>query len=172
MQVLCVVRKVFHVLNVYFLFSLYTVYALFRLWRARDAGVVGIGYCRSRLITQCFWLGGLDPRSAVRQKSLGCVVSSAENIGAHHTQYDQADFLIFMCWGSADKKSLRIYNIRNNEFIYHWSQTMIFICLLSYKPFSDRVFTIGSPLECWHKACHFKQHASIAEPKETWQYTS
>ena len=54
-----------------------------------DAGVVAIGYCRSRLITQYFWLGGLDSRSAVRQIFFTCVVSSAENIGAHHTQYDQ-----------------------------------------------------------------------------------
>ena len=36
-----------------------------------------------------------------------CVVSCAENIGAHHTQY----FLIFMCDGSTDKKSLKIYKI-------------------------------------------------------------
>ena len=55
-----------------------------------DAGVVAIGYCRSRLITRYFWLGGLDSRSDMRQIIFMCVVSSAENIGAHHTQYDQS----------------------------------------------------------------------------------
>ena len=77
----------------------------------RDAEVVAIGYCRPRLITRYFWLGGRDSRSAVRQIIFMCVVSCAENIGAHHTQYDQADFLIFMCGGSTDKKSLKIYKI-------------------------------------------------------------
>ena len=46
-----------------------------------DAGVVAIGYCRSRLITRYLWLGGLDSRS------------------------------LFMCGGSTDKKSLKIYKI-------------------------------------------------------------
>ena len=77
-----------------------------------DAGVVAIGYCRSRLITQYFWLGGLDSRSAMRQIIFMCVVSCAEHIGAHHTQYNQADFFIFMYGGSTDKKkSLKIYKI-------------------------------------------------------------
>ena len=47
-----------------------------------------------------------------------------------------------------------------------------FIYLLSYKPFPDKVCTIGSPLECRHKVCHFKQHAGIVEPKEMWHYHS
>ena len=68
------------------------------------AGVVAIGYCRSRLISRYFWLGGLDSRSAVRQIIFMCVVSCAENIGAHHTQCDK-------CGGSTDKKSLKIYKI-------------------------------------------------------------
>ena len=55
-----------------------------------DAGIVAICYCRSRLITRYFWLGGLDSRSAVRQIIFSCVVSCVENIGAHHTQYDQS----------------------------------------------------------------------------------
>ena len=75
-----------------------------------DAGVVAIGCCRSHLIMQYFWLGlDLDSRSAVRQIIFMCVVSCAENIGAHST--DKADFLIFMCGGSTDKKSLKIYKI-------------------------------------------------------------
>ena len=64
-----------------------------------DAGVVATGYCRSRLITQYFWLGGLDSRSAVRQLIFVCVVSGAENIGAHHTQYDQSWFFNLHVWG-------------------------------------------------------------------------
>ena len=39
-----------------------------------DAGVVAISYCRSRLITRYFWLGGLDSRSAVRQIIFMCGV--------------------------------------------------------------------------------------------------
>ena len=39
-----------------------------------------------------FWLGGLDSRSAMRQIISMCVVSCAENIGAHHTQYNQSWF--------------------------------------------------------------------------------
>ena len=57
-----------------------------------DAGVVAIGYYRSRLITRYFWIGGLDSRSAVGQIIFMCVVSCVENIGVHHTQYDKADF--------------------------------------------------------------------------------
>ena len=55
-----------------------------------DAGVVAIGYCRSRLITRYFWVRGLDSKSAVRQIIFMCVMSFAENTGAHHTQYDQS----------------------------------------------------------------------------------
>ena len=47
-----------------------------------DAVVVAIGYCRSRVITQS---GRIDSRSAVRQIIFMCVVSRAENIGAHHS---------------------------------------------------------------------------------------
>ena len=39
-----------------------------------DAGVVAIGYCRSRLIMRYFWLGGLDSRSAVRQIIFVCCI--------------------------------------------------------------------------------------------------
>ena len=69
-----------------------------------DAGVVAIGYCRSRLIMRYFWLGGLDSRSAVRQVIFMCVVSCAENIGAHHTQYDQSWFFLSSCVGALQIK--------------------------------------------------------------------
>ena len=68
-----------------------------------DAGVVASGYCRSCLITQYFWLGGLDSRSAVRQIIFMCVVSCAKDRSTSHSMI-KADFLIFTCGGSTDKK--------------------------------------------------------------------
>ena len=55
-----------------------------------DAGVVAIGYYRSRLIKRYFWIEGLDSKSAVRQIDFMCVASCADNTGTHHTQYDQS----------------------------------------------------------------------------------
>ena len=72
-----------------------------------DARVVAIGYSRSRLITQYFWLGGLDSRPAVRQIIFivcVCLVLRKSEHTTHSTI--KADFLIF-----TDKKSLKIYKI-------------------------------------------------------------
>ena len=75
-QVLCVVRKAYipssmssmsFMFKHFYLLFFYVQSMLCSVYEEPgDAGVVAIDYCRSCLITQYFWLGGLDSRSAVR----------------------------------------------------------------------------------------------------------
>ena len=84
-----------------FIYSfLYTVYALFRLWRAQWRWG-----CSHFFFVDHVWSGDISDNLYV------CGVLCLEYCSTPHTVRSELIFLIFMCGGSTDKKSLKIYKI-------------------------------------------------------------